>query len=254
MALTHTFDTTTTAGKISQDIWDGFVDNYNYVKNRKNPFIYYPDRKFKSRGIPTYRQPIAWKKPIKLIGEENFSSLPFELNYLRETDTKFFEKFNEVSKDSKKLEIIFVCGYFWRFHEERRYSMVNFVVDNMLKKGYSVKIWTEDKTLKKNFKEIMEEKKLDLSLRKNLQIKRKLHRFDIHYTLIKDKDDNEKTFVFMELPHTEAHNLRLETYFPFKQLKSFCSIEKFERILNSHRIWNPFKSLFSFFNIALNIG
>jgi len=253
MALSHSFNTTTTAGKISQDLWDGFVDNYNFVKQRKY-FIRYPDRKFKAQGIPTYRQPIAWKKPIKLMGEENFSSLPFELNYLRKTEAAFFDKFNEISKNSKNLEVIFVCGYFWRFHEQRRHSMINFVVDNMLKKGYTVKIWTEDKTLKKDFKETMEENGLDPSLRKKLKIKRKLHRFDIHYTLIKDMDDNEKSFVFMELPHTEAHNLRLETYFTYKQLKSFCSIKKFERILNGHRIWNLFKSLFSWFNFALNIG
>jgi len=253
MALIHEFDTSTTVGKISQGIWDNFVESYNYI-SQSGPIISYRDRVFKNQGIPTYRQVISWKKLIKKMGEENFSALPFKLNYLRDTGAFFFEKFNEISNDSKNLEITFVCGYFWRFNEQRRYDMVNFVVDNMLKKGYTVNIWTQDDTLKKEIKERIKDKELNADLGDKLHIHLRLHRFDIHYTLIEDKDNREKSLIFMELPHTEAYNLRLETYFPIEQSNAFdCNTKQLKRVLKYHRKWNPIKSICSLCNLAINI-
>jgi len=253
VALNLKFDTSTTDGKIRQSIWDDFVASYDYVK-KTSPVIRYPDNEFRMRGIPTYRQTIAWKNLIKMLGEDNFCTLNFELNYLRDAEVLSVNKFNEITKESKKLVVTFVCGYFWRFNEQRRYDMISFVVDNMLKKDITVNIWTEDDTLEHDFEERMEEKELDTGLRKKLHIHRRYHRFDIHYTLIENKDNREKTCVIMELPHTEAHLLRLETYLTFEQLKSFgCSAEKLMRVLNYHQKWNPFKSLFAKLNFALNI-
>jgi len=254
MDLVHEFNKEVTTGKVSQGIWNDFAANYRYV-TQSGFAIRYKDRDFRNQGIPTYRQIIAWKELIRMMGEENFCTLPFELNYLRKKEVLFFDKFNEMSHNSKNLEITFVCGYFSRFTEQRRYDMVNFVVDNMLNKGYTVKIWTQDDTLKKEIKERIKQKELDADLMKKLHIRRKYHRFDIHYTLIEDKDSPEKSFIFMELPHTEAYNLRLETYFNIDELsKSFnFSTKKFRRILNYHRRWNPLKSACSLCNIAINI-
>lgn len=252
MALNLKFDTSTTEGKISQGIADDFVASYDHV-NESGPFVRYRDREFRRRGIPTYRQTIAWKKLITMMGENNFCTLDFKLNYLRDEKVLFADKFKEIIAKSKDLEVTFVCGYFWRFSGQRRYDMINFVVDNILKEGITVNIWTEDDTLKDDFKEKMEEEP-DSGLRKKLHIHRRMHRFDIHYTLIEDKNDQEKSCVFLELPHTEAHVLRLETYFILEKLNSFnLSAKKFMRVLINHRYWNPFKSLFSKFNFALNI-
>jgi hypothetical protein len=254
VAIDFNFDTTTTDGKISQGIADDFKASYDYVK-KSGPIIIYPDSEFSRRGIPTYRQTIAWKNLINKIGEKNFCSLNFYLNYLRDQEVLFVNEFNKIAENSKKLKVTFVCGYFWRFSEQRRYEMLDFVVNNILKKGITVNIWTQDETLKYDFKERMEGSELAPDLRKNLHIHRRMHRFDIHYTLIEDKDNPEKSRVFMELPHTEAHILRLETHFDLDKAKSFiCGAEKFMRILKNRRIWNPFKSIFSMFHFALNIG
>jgi len=253
LALTHEFDTSTTKGKVSQGIWDDFVASYSYV-TQCGPTIRYNDRYFRNQGIPSFRQTIAWKEVIRMMGEENFSTLPFELNYLKDKEVLFFEKFNDMAQNSNNLEVTFVCGYFSRFNEQRRYKMVDFVVDSMLKKGHTVNIWTQDDLLKKEIAERIQEKELNPSLLRKLNVYRRYHRFDIHYTLIDDKDNPEKSFIFMELPHTEAHNLRLEIYFNIdEKSKSFhYSTKEFRRVLSSHRRWNPLKSVCSFFNIAKN--
>jgi len=254
VALDLKFDTSTTEGKISQGIADDFAASYDDVK-KSGPIVIYPDREFRRRGIPAPRQTIAWKRIISMMGEKNFCTLPFELNYLKNPEVLFIREFNKiVKKNSKDLEVTFVCGYFWRFSGQRRYDMINFVVDNILKEGITVNIWTEDDTLEYDFKERMEEKELDSGLRKKLHIHRRFHRFDIHYTLIEDKNNWEKSCIFMELPHTEAHILRLETHFILEKSKSFkCGAKKFKRILINHRYWNIFKSIFSILNFALNI-
>jgi len=253
MELKDSFDTSTTKGRVSQGIWNDFSDTYEYVQKRK--FIRYDDRGFRRNGIPTFRQTLAWKKLIGIMREENFCTLKFDLNHLRDTNVLFNNEFNEIYKKSKNLEVTFVCGYFFRFIEKRRYYMINFVVDNMLARNILVNIWTEDDSLKKDFTERMEEKKLAPEMRKNLRVHLSHHRFDIHYTLVENKDDPENTAYFLELPHTEAHSLRLETSLTLGDLRTFnCDTGKFRRVLKNHRKWNPIKSFCSLIGVAINMS
>jgi len=261
--LRRTFDTSTRDGSFSQDLWLDFWYYYDSVMadKKKSWFIHYPARELWLEGIPSPRQVIAWRKFIKMIGPENFNNeerIPLELNQLGKKEPLFKRKYEELFSDSENLEVTFACGFFWKLYPERRETMIDFVVDKMIKKGTIVNIWTQDQSLKRDFKE-----KTNHRLPRNLHIHCGKHRIDLHYTLVKCKDKNKKvdlkkSHVFMELIHTEAYEFRLETYFPlerFVDIKSFgCSAEKFLRLLRRHLCCNPAKILLSrFFNRALNI-
>jgi hypothetical protein len=248
MALCKEFVPVNTDEEIKQSLWDDFVNYYNMV-GQGGYLIKYNDKDFRLKGIPSPRQVIAWRELIKIIGEDNFNRLPFELNYLDNHEILFTEKLNNFLNDPTNIEITFSCGYFFKYSEERRKKMVIFVINDMLKKGITVNIWTKDHTLKREFKE-----KLDSAHSHNLNIYYGRHRIDIHYTLIENKNHFNKSAVFLELPHTEAHDFRLETYFTFEDINSFgCDSKKILRFLEKQRKWNVIKSTLSLCNRALNM-
>jgi hypothetical protein len=235
MALSRNFTIVDKNDEIMKDLWDNMVSHYNYVGSSKG-FIKYPHKEFMMQGIPTPWQTRAWIELIREIGEENFCSLPLRLNDTEKPEvlfeTEFMDRFGKLTKLGG-FEITFSCGYFWRFNDCRRDKMLNFVVDNLLKKGAKVIIWTQDETLKKALGEKCKER-LDNSARNMLRVHCVSERIDVHYTLIKDNNNWENSLLLMELPHTEAHDFRLETYLTFKKLESFgCKPEKFIGILNS---------------------
>lgn len=185
------------------------------------------------------------------MGEENFCSLPLELNYLGNEAVlfeKLFTNFFGNHPNPDKLKVTFICGYFWRYNENRRDKMLGFVVDNLLRKGTKVEIWTQDETLAGSF-----ESKIDSSaVRDKLNVKRVKERIDVHYTLIEDENVQENSLLMLEMPHTEAHNLRLETYLTFGKLKNFkCEPKEFMEVLHSYTKQRLFKTLLSGINLAL---
>jgi len=261
--LRRTFDTSTRDGSFSQELWSDFWSYYDSVMadKKKSCLIHYPAKEYWLEGIPSPRQVIAWRRFIKMIGTENFNNeklIPLELNHLERKEPLFKKKYEELYSDDENLEVTFACGFFWKLHKERRRTMIDFVVHKMLEKGAVVNIWTQDKSLKRDFK-----KQTNHRMPRNLYIHRIPYRIDLHYTLVKRRDKNKKidlkkSHVFMELIHTEAYEFRLETYFPlerFVHLKSFgYSAEKFLRLLRSNLLFNPVKVLLSrFFNRAYNI-
>ena len=253
MALSREINISEPDGEYVKKLWEKFVTHYDIVGNGL-PVIFYPDKEFKELGIPTPWQTIAWRRIIGKIGEENFCKLPLELNYLKKENVLFEKQFSEnfgKHPHPEKLEVTFVCGYFWKFNENRRDKMLNFVVKSLLEKGTKVEIWTQDETLEEAFG-----KKLGNSaVRGNLQVHVVEERIDVHYTLIEDTSAWENSRFLLELPHTEAHLLRLETYLTFGELKKFgCEPAEFKEMLHSYIKQGFLKKWFSKHNMALNTG
>jgi hypothetical protein len=248
--------------EIAEDLWEDFKTYYYHLRGlrKKDRRIPYNAREFWLQGVPSPRQVVEWTNFIKMIEIENFNDpefIPLTVNYLDNKVSLFKQKFEEFFAGSTDIEVTFVCGYFWKLYPERRDSMIEFVVTEMLKKGIKVNIWTQDKTLKKEFRK----KQKKFASRRRPRIHWGLRRIDMHYTLIKNKKDITKSHVFMELPHTEAYEFRLETHFPVKQLNGLkqshdCSVEKFMKFLKGHRsltFAKMFQMVLSrFFNLALN--
>ena len=259
MALNREFNTSDIDGEIKKKLWDNMNEHYNYVGKGKL-FIKYPHEEFRIQGIPAPWQIIAWRKLIGKMGEDNFCSLPLELSYIEDSDGLFEREFkNHFASyaDPEKLEVTITCGYFWKFNNNKRDKMLDFVVDNLLKKGTKVIIWTQDKTLREALNKRSKEKLGD-SARGKLRVNPVKERIDVHYTLIKDRNDEKNSRLILELPHTEAHDFRLETYLTFEKLDSFgCKPKKFMGILNSYitRWYKPhllLKKILSPLNRALN--
>jgi hypothetical protein len=261
MSLGMKFDATDAIDReISLEIAKNFEEIYDFLDD-KGLFVPYPDSEFKVQGIPSLRQVIAWRKLIKLLGKDNIPRLFFTLNYLKDENKilfidKFLKHFPE-KEDRKNLEVTFTCGYFSRYNSKRRKKILDFVINNMLEENVKVNIWTQDKTLKDDFKDTF--KTLNKPFNKKLKIKVSLHRIDIHYTLFEVKDKNgvsDASCLFLELPHTESHNFRLETFMTYKDIKEFksSSVDKIKKFLKKQRSFiTPFKSFLSVINYAFNV-
>jgi len=253
MALSLKINESDPTDRYRDELWKNFVENYTYIE-KKGLFIKYPDKVYKEQGIPTPWQTIAWRKVIARIGEENFNKLHFNLDYLEETDVLFEKIFNDKFNDyphPEKLRVTFVCGYFWRYNENRRDKMLNFVVNSLLKKGTNVDIWTQDMTLAESFGE-----KIGISpIRDRLHIDFVKERIDVHYTLIEDESALDNSFLLLELPHTEAYFFRLETYLTFGDLKKFgCDPAEFKKFLYSYTEPGFIRKYFPKLNCAFNRG
>jgi len=257
--MTLTRDFSTDPDKEYLDVlWSNFSGHYNYV-GEGGRLIEYPHEEFRIQGIPAPWQTIAWRKLIRLMGEDNFLSLPLKLNYLENPEVLFEKEFIKHFgnfANPEKLAVTFTCGYFWLLNGKRRDRMLDFVVDDLLKKGTKVNIWTQDKDLKDAFRKKCKEK-LGNFARGKLRVHCVGERIDVHYTLVEDENNRKNSRLFMELPHTEAHDFRLETYLTFEKLESFgCSPKKFMRALNGYiTCWyrpHPIKRLLSWRNRAFN--
>jgi hypothetical protein len=245
--------------EIAKDLWEDFKTYYYHLRGlrEKDRWIHYNAREFWLQGVPSPRQVVLWTIFIWMIGIENFNDpefLPLKVNYLDDPDPLFRKKFEELFAGSKDIEVTFVCGYFWKLYPERRHLMIDFVINHMLKEGIKVNIWTQDDTLKREFRE----RQGKSAGGRRPRIHPVLRRIDMHYTLIENKKDKKKSHVFMELPHTEAYEFRLETHFPIEQLnglKHGCSTEEFMKFLKHHRSLTPakmFQMLLSRLNLARN--
>jgi len=239
---------------IAQNIWEEFV-RYKKIIDESGRFINYPAKEYYLQGIPSPRQVIAWRKLINMMGAEKFCKLPFVLNYLENDDVLFEKQFTKrfgSSENLKDMKITFTCGYFWRLNDKRRLKMINFAADKLLKKGAKVEIWTQDNTLKSDFKKELD-KSRNLAVKKNLRIHRVPYRIDMHYTLAKDLKNPKNSYLSMELIHTEAHDFRLETFVTFEDLEnSGCNVDKFMKFLSSHQKPHLSRRLLSWRNIAHN--
>jgi hypothetical protein len=253
MALSLEINRSEPDGKYVDRLWKNFVENYTYIE-KKGLFIQYPDKVYKEQGIPTPWQTIAWRKIIAKIGEENFSKLPFKLNYLEEPDVLFEKIFTDRfanHTNPERLRVTFVCGYFWRYNENRRDKMLEFVVKSLLEKGTIVEIWTQDMTLAESFGE-----KIGISpIWDRLHLKFVKERIDVHYTLIEDENATDNSLLLLELPHTEAHLFRLEICLTFGKLKEFgCNPDDFKKFLYSYTKPGFARNFLPKFNCAYNRG
>jgi len=261
MQLNYNIDTSSHDGRLRAEALKGFLYNYDQV-NSAGPVIKFSDKDFKAHGIPSPRQYIAWRKLINMIGEENFSRLPLELVKLSNLEILLVDKFgslfraDQIEPNSdvikkhlkhdrdKQLKVTFACGYFWRTFKERRNKMKKFIRDNILANGWEVEILTQDGSLKN-----------ELGKHENLTVRHVLHRIDVHYIIVNNEVSPEKSYIFLELPHSEAFYFRLDTYFPFEQIKNFsnCSKDDFLNFLKNMCRWDIFgKSLPSKLNFAIN--
>ena len=248
MSLNYNFDTSTHDEFLKSEAWKGFLHNYKLFE-AADDIVNYSDQDFRQHGIPTPRQYIAWRRIIEMIGEENFSKLPLELVKLDNLEILLVDKFDYLFKSDQVVpdiqgEVTFACGYFWRTLPERRAKMINFIICNILANGWKVNIFTQNKYLKKQ-----------IGRHKNLKVKRVRYRIDVHYIIVDNKTHPEKSYIFLELPHSEAFYFRLDTYFPFEKIKEFSNSKKddFLDFLNDMCKWHPFeKSIPSKRNYAIN--
>jgi hypothetical protein len=248
MSLNYNFDKSSHNEVLKEQAWNGFIHNYELLNNA-NFIAKFSDRDFKVQGIPSPRQYITWRKIIKMIGEDNFSRLPLEVVNLSDLEILLVDRFSELFKSTwielgKNVEVTFSCGFFWRTVTARREKMKKFIRDNILANGWKVKIFTQDKYLKKEFKK-----------HKNLKIKRVRHRIDVHYIIVDNKARLDKSYIFLELPHSESFYFRLDTYFNFEQIKDFSNPSKdiFLGFLKRELSWHPWeKSIPSRLNFAIN--
>ena len=229
MSLNYNFDTSSHDGALKEQAWKGFLHNYELI-NTQNSNIKFSDREFKAQGIPSPRQYITWRKLIKMIGEDNFSQLPLELVNLNNMEILLVDNFSDLfqpvsAEPDKQGEVTFACGFFWRTIRARRDKMKNFIMDNILANGWKVNIFTQDEKLKKY-----------LGKHKNLMVKQVVHRIDVHYIIVNNKVHPEKSYIFLELPHSEAFYFRLDTYFNFEKIKDFnCNKDDFLGFLENER-------------------
>jgi len=241
--------------KISNDIWTEFVQYSNYVEGCGR-FISFPNRQFNIRGIPAPRQVIAWRKLIRMMGVNKFCTLYFVLNYLKNKNSLFEDQFKQHFGNLDSLEniqVTFTCGYFSKFNGPKRERIMNFIIHDLLAKGAKVDIWTQDKTLSKEFKRKINTETDGSIPPKNWHIHWFPGRIDVHYTLAKNTENPSSSLLCMEMIHTEAHDFRLETYLTFDMLKSFgCDADKFVDVLNSYLKLNIPKRVLTFFNMAYN--
>ena len=239
--------------KYLKDLWDNFVSHYEYV-GKCLPLIRYPDWEFEEQGIPKPWQTIAWRKVIRKIGENNFCGIPITLNYVRNDEVLFktqFQKFFASHPNPEKLKVTFICGYFWLYNDNRRDPMLNYVVNSVLEEGTKVEIWTEDDTLEEAFN-----KKLgDSPARYNLKVNYVYDRIDVHYTLIEDNTEPDNSLLLMELPHTEAHLLRMEISLTLGELGKFVgNTDEFLEYLRGYIKQGRLKKFLSRHNLALRTG
>jgi hypothetical protein len=213
--------------EVKQGIWDRFIRYYDLI-GTFGLFVKYPEIWFTVQGLVSPRQIIDWREFISIIGEDVFNKIPLALNYNSEQENIFFLKeYDKHFAEAKNLIITLACGYFWKFLKgsQRRQKMAAFYMDNV-ENGNEVNIYTKDKTLKKEF-----------TSHKKLTVKSLPYRMDLHYTMVqpknhKKKEDEDKTLVFVELPHTEKTDERLEAYFTIGDLRKFgCSDKNIKRLL-----------------------
>jgi hypothetical protein len=252
LPLQRVFDAADPKREVKQDIWDHFNQSYEII--RASTFLIgYSDSWFRVEGIISPRQIIAWEILISIIGEDIFNQIPLALNHNSEDENIcFLNEYIKYFSDPKGLLITVACGYFWKFVEEcksqRRKKMIVFYMDKV-RNGSKIKIYTMDEDLKKAFPS-------DKPSVKTLPF-----RIDIHFTMIqhRKKKFNDSTLLFLELPHTEKTEDRLEAYFTVGQLRKLGCTEKrikaLFRFLKNQFFWPPhflFKSIPSYFNTAFN--
>jgi hypothetical protein len=251
MALSPEVNKNEPKDRFIDDLWRDFHTNYDNV-GKAGMFIGYPHEEFRIQGIPNPWQTIAWRKVIAKITEDGFCKLPFYLNYQEDEEVLFEKLFTErfsSHPNPEKLKVTIICGYFWKLNDKRRDKMLNLVVDSMLKKGTSVKIWTQDETLAECFGERIGISptwdKLEFNLVKE--------RIDVHYTLIEDESAKDNSLFILELPHTEAHPFRLETFLTFNKLRELnCDPDELRSILHSYTKFGLFKRILFRCNLARN--
>jgi hypothetical protein len=255
--LNREFNTNEEAKKI---LWENFKHNFDMI-GRKPSRVNYPDRLFQIQGVPTPRQYIAWREAIELMGadlltksKENAEILPLELVSVADKQVFFVDKFTDFYKEGDKLEITIACGFFWKSKTKCRHKMMDFLAENMIKHNWKVIIYTQDKTLKKEFRD-----RCNVSPK----IYKVPYRIDLHYTIARKLDGSieerdKQSYIFMELPHTEMHLYRLNIYFSFEYGDnnfSCGSINDFLQLLEEQRKPHLIKrSIPSYFNYAINRG
>lgn len=244
MTLARQFDEATILGQMKQDTWKSFLHNFEMIK-RKGPIVEYPHKHFRSLAIPNPRQYIAWRKAIDMMGEEQFNKIPIEMVSLYDKEVLLIKKLKQIFNGSKNVKLTMASGYFWKNAPDYRRDMINFLVENMRTKDLKINIMTQDANLKSDFK----------SPHKVCpNIKKVFDRIDLHHIIVENPENQEKSYCFMDFPHSESFFYRLNISFSFKEAESFnCGLKDFLKFLEWQRKLHLFtKTIPSKFNKAIN--
>jgi hypothetical protein len=211
---------------------------------QKNNKVRYPDRWFQKLGIPSPRQYIIWEKLIQLIGEDEFFNDPrMEEVSLYKNEVLLIKNHIDLLVSNDEITITFACGYFWKGKYKCRNRMMELLADNIKKGKWKLVVYTQDKTLENEF---------NSNYNVYPEVHRVPYRIDLHYIIIENHTNPEKSYIFLELPHTEKVYHRLYYYFSFDKADKFkCKKDGLKDFLAKQTKSHFFnKSLPSFFNVA----
>jgi len=193
---------------IITDLWKAFLENYNAYKNGDMPMT--DEYKYKLISSPGPSQYKAFsdffafsKQGERSVEEEKFRTnlCMYDLLYMdKQTEPemlRFVRCLNSSQFDPNGKQILFAFGSFWGRHLPTREKMIK-EMNELDKKGADVRVFAQAKK-DEEYIELMNK-----SIRKKscfgLQ-----QRIPIHYVRADD-------LVFLEFPHTETSEFRLNWY------------------------------------------
>jgi hypothetical protein len=247
---------TDTADLIAQSLQNAFWDNLKVIRSRS--VILYPDRQLQARGVPSPRQYVAFNKLINMVGEDKFKNLPIRPVNLRNDEILLSDQFQDFFPNPHRLKITFASGYFWKTKQERREKMLHFIINTLLPVSESITIYTQDLLLNFEFTGRLKELGIFNECHKRVKVVTIPYRIDIHHIQVEElledgRPDPDKSYIFLEYPHTEAFLFRLDTYFRYADIIDFGVGEKeLLSYLKELRRWHPVKSTLSFLWVAVN--
>jgi hypothetical protein len=245
---------------LKEELSQSFWENIEVIKDK--PVIRYSDGEFRSWGIPSPRQYAAFNKLIQMIGEETFKKLPTVPVFLNSDELFFPDMFKNFFPDPRSLKVVFTSGHFWKGPgtQEQRKKMISFLIQELLPVSESVCIYTQDRTLKREVQTALKQKNQFDLYRNSLRFFSVPYRIDIHYIQVEHmvkpggkEYDPEKSYIFLEYPHTEQFLYRLDTYFSYAAMKYFKSgAEKILHYLEEMRNYHLKKSFYSKIGKVIN--
>jgi hypothetical protein len=193
-----------------------------------------------------------------MVGEDKFKDLPVRSVNLCNDEILLSDQFQTLFPNPCRLKVTFASGYFWKTKLERREKMFRFIIDTLLPVSESITIYTQDLLLNREFIGRLKDLGIFDEYYKRVKVVTIPYRIDIHHIQVEelfddDGPDPDKSYIFLEYPHTEAFLFRLDTYFKYADIAGFgVSQKELLSYLKKLRRWHPVKSTLSFFCMAVN--
>jgi len=192
-----------------KELWGAFLENYNTIKDQKTPqkdeFKY---KIISSPGPSQYRAFLQFFKFFvneeHIVEEQKFWDYLYMYDWVymnEQTEPamlRFIKNLNTSGFDPKGKKIVLSFGSFWQHHLPTREKII-LELNALQKKGANVCIYAQAKDNETHID------KLDAAIKKKSRLGLQ-KRIPIHYVRADD-------YVFLEFPHTETTEFRLNWLF-----------------------------------------